>query len=128
MKSQVLIVDDHPTYRDLIVAAARARGFQVLEPVETASAAISACKRHQPEIVVVDLHPTGDVDGLALCELILDMHGSTRIVAASSFMENDLMDQAFRRGVHRCLRKPFRMDEALRLFDHLASEVEEIPA
>ena len=124
VKSQVLIVEDHPTYTHLLTAAAQARGFQVLEPVADPAGAIEACKRYRPEVIVLDLHLSGEVDGIALCDLILDLDGTTRIVAAGSFPESGQVDRAFRHGVHRCLRKPFRMDEALRLFENLAKEFE----
>lgn len=122
MPSQVLIVDDHPSYGQLLVNAAQARGFRVLDPVSDATAAIDACRRHRPEIVVLDLHLTGDIDALALCQLIQDLDGTVCIVGSGSFPDSSHVERAFRHGVHRCLRKPFRMDEALRLFDHLAKE------
>lgn len=124
MTTQVLIVDDHPSYCQLLVNAAQARGFHVLDPVRDATAAIDACRRHRPEIVVLDLHLAGDIDALALCQLIQDLDGMVRIVASGSFPDSSHVERAFRHGVHRCLRKPFRLDEALRLFDHLAAEFE----
>ncbi|HKK71290.1 MAG TPA: response regulator [Candidatus Krumholzibacteria bacterium] len=123
MKTRVLIVDDHPTYRHLLIAAAESRGFRVLPPVERASDAIECFKREQPEVVILDLHLPGEVDAFALSEFMLDLAGNTRIVAASSFSESGLVDRAFQRGAHRCLRKPFHMDEAQRLFDHLSREL-----
>ena len=127
MKCQVLVVDDHLTYSSIVTSAALARGFQVLEPVDTTADAVAACQTHRPEVVVLDLHLSGDVDGLALCELILDIDADVRVIGASSFDDNELMERAFRHGVSRCLRKPFHLDEALRLFDHLARELTEIP-
>lgn len=124
MKSQVLIVDDHPTYCHLLASAAQARGFQALDAVTTPSDAIEACRRHRPEVVILDLHLAGEIDGLSLCDLILDLNGTVRIVASGSFPDTDHVTRAFRHGVHRCLRKPFRMDEALRLFEHLAKELD----
>ncbi len=127
MKTRVLIVDDHSTYRQLLQMAAETRGFRVLPPADRASEAIDVFKREQPEVVVLDLHLAGDVDAFALIEFMLDLDGNTRIVAASSFSEGDLVDRAFRRGAHRCLRKPFHMDDALRLFEHLGRELDSLP-
>jgi CheY-like chemotaxis protein len=124
MKAQVLVVDVNPTYRRILMSAAQARGFQVLDPVHSATAAVDACTRLGPEVIVLDLHLRGEVDGFALCELLLDLNSKARLVAASSFAETGLVERAFHAGAHRCLRKPFRMDEALRLFEHLAAEFE----
>ena len=127
MQAQVLVVDDHPNHRRLLLSAAQARGFRLLEPCSTTKDAITACSIHRPEVVVLDLHLQGGVDGFALCELLRDICPQAKIVVSSSFSESDLMERVFAVGAHRCLRKPFRMDEALRLFEHLAVELESQP-
>lgn len=124
MNAQVLVVDDHPNYRRLLLSAAQARGFDVLEPLHDASEVLRVCTQLQPRVVILDLHLPGDVDGFSLCELLREIDGRMRIVVSSSFAESDLMERAFDAGAHRCLRKPFRMDEALRLFEHLANELD----
>lgn len=123
MNARVLVIDDHPNYRRLLMSAAQARGFQLLEPCFTTKDAIATCSAHAPEVVVLDLHLQGDVDGFEFCRLLRDLCPQARIVVSSSFAESDLMDRVFAAGAHRCLRKPFRMDEALRLFEHLAVEL-----
>lgn len=127
MQAQVLVVDDHPNHRRLLLSAAQARGFRLLEPCSSSQEAIAACSQHRPEVVVLDLHLQGGFDGFALCELVRDICPQARIVVSSSFAESDLMERVFAAGAHRCLRKPFRMDEALRLFEHLAVELETQP-
>mgnify|MGYP000228788680 FL=1 len=47
-----------------------------------------------------------------------------KIVVTSSFNGRDTIQRAFAAGADRCLRKPFRMEEALRLFEHIALELE----
>jgi DNA-binding NarL/FixJ family response regulator len=122
MKSRVLIIDDHPSYQQRLASAAQARGFQVLPPVSGAQAAVEAVSMHMPQIILLDLHLEDDVSGLDLCRLIADLVGASRIVVSSSFSDPDLMESAFAAGATRCIRKPFRMDEALRLFENLARE------
>jgi len=122
MKSSVLIIDDHPTYQQRLCAAAQARGFQVLAPVSGAQEAVEAVSMHMPDVILLDLHLTDDVSGLDLCRLLSDLVGGSRLVVSSPFSDPDLMESAFAAGATRCIRKPFRMDEALRLFENLARE------
>lgn len=126
MKAQVLIVDDHPAYRQRLESAAQARGFQVLPHCDRTEDAIEAFHSSQPDVVILDLHISGTTDGVSLCQLMVDLRHGVRVVVSSGFSDPDLMDRAFQAGAHRCLRKPFRVDEALRLFDNLAAEFDEV--
>lgn len=122
MKSSVLIVDDHPTYQQRLAAAAQARGFQVLTPVAGAQEAVEVVSMQQPQVIVLDLHLSDEVSGLDLCRLLADLASGSCVVVTSPFSDGDLMESAFAAGAMRCIRKPFRMDEALRLFENLARE------
>lgn len=122
MQARVLIVEDHPGYVALLSAAAHAKGFQVLEPCTEAAEALRRCADLQPEVVILDLHLSGEVEPLELARMLVELRRSPLLVGSGSLAEPGAMEEAFSRGIDRCLRKPFRMEEALRLFDVLAAE------
>lgn len=128
MKPEVLILDDHPTYQNVIRSAAEARGFQIIASESTTGAAIQVCSRTRPAVIVVDLHLEDDTDGYAFCRLLREINGPVTIIVTSPFYGRDTVDRAFAAGADRCLRKPFRMEEALRLFEHVANELAMTPA
>lgn len=128
MKNEVLILEDHPTYQQVIKSAAETRGFQVIASESSTGAALQVCSRTRPAVIVVDLHLEGDTDGYAFCKLLREINGPVKIVVTSPFNGRDTIDRAFAAGVDRCLRKPFRIEEALRLFEHLAQELSPTPA
>ena len=72
----------------------------------------------------MDINLPGEMDGLDATRLILDTSPDTLVVACSGFSNPDMMELAFEVGVHRCLRKPIRMEEAHRLFENLHQELE----
>lgn len=123
MKADVLILDDHPTYQRVLRSAAETRGFRVIGAESSTGAALQICSKTRPDVIVVDLHLEGDSDGYAFCKLLREINGPSRIVVTSTFTGNNTVDRAFEAGADRCLRKPFRMEEALRLFGHLAFEL-----
>ena len=86
------------------------------------------CARTRPAVIVVDLHLDRDSDGYAFCKLLREINGPVKIVVTSSFNGRDTIQRAFAAGADRCLRKPFRMEEALRLFEHLGLELEPVEA
>jgi two-component system OmpR family response regulator len=123
LKAEVLILDDHANYQRLLKSAADSRGFQVLEPASSIAEALQICSRVSPAVIVVDLHLDRDGDGYSFCKLLREINGPAKIVVTSSFTGRDSVERAFNAGADRCLRKPFRMEEALRLFEHLALEL-----
>ena len=128
MKSDVLILDDHPNYLRILKSAAETRGFKVIDAESTTGAALQVCARTRPAIIVVDLHLDRDSDGYAFCKLLREINGPVKIVITSAFTGRDTVQRAFASGADRCLRKPFRLEEALRLFEHLGLELQPINA
>jgi DNA-binding response OmpR family regulator len=66
--STVLVVDDEPIVRDVVVRYLRRDGFETLE-AGTGEAALSLLERGLPSLVVLDVMLPG-VDGLELCRRI----------------------------------------------------------
>jgi DNA-binding response OmpR family regulator len=66
----VLVVDDEPTLRDVVVQYLRREGYATLE-AEDGDAARELLEREWPNLVVLDLMLPG-TDGLALCRWIRD--------------------------------------------------------
>ncbi len=128
MRAEVLILDDHANYQQLLKSAAGSKGFQVLEAATTTAAALQICSRVSPSVIVVDLHLDRDSDGYSFVKLLREINGPVTIVVMSTFSGRDSVERAFGAGADRCLRKPFRMEEALRLFEHIALELTPVTA
>jgi DNA-binding NarL/FixJ family response regulator len=62
----VVIVDDHPGFRRMARALLEADGFTVLGEAGDGDAAIGACERLDPDIVLLDVVLPGE-DGFAVC-------------------------------------------------------------
>ncbi|MEA2478471.1 MAG: hypothetical protein QOJ07_393 [Thermoleophilaceae bacterium] len=61
MVPRVLIVDDHPTFRRSARLLLESEGFDVCGEAGDAAAAVEACERLAPEIVLLDVQlPDGD--------------------------------------------------------------------
>ena len=63
--SRVLIVDDDPTVREVVVAYLRAERYDVVEAAD-GETALSMVGHHRPDLVVLDVMLPG-VDGLEVC-------------------------------------------------------------
>lgn len=111
VKPLILVVEDDPAVRNLIVAALEAHGLRHMA-VETAHAAIAAASSQAPSIVLLDLG-LPDMDGVKVVESVRAWSGMPIIVVSARSEDADkiraldagarrLPDQAvFGRGVAR---------------------------
>ncbi len=90
-RGRVLVIDDDHLVGAMLVAHARAAGFdaRVTDDPETFYSLVSDW---QPTFVVVDL-VMGDVDGLAVLKVLAEMHTDAAVVIASG-MGSKILDSA----------------------------------
>lgn len=69
MRPTVLIVDDHPPFRAAARAVLEAEGFGVVGEAGDATAALLACARLSPQVVLLDVQLPGP-DGFAVAEML----------------------------------------------------------
>ena len=111
-KSPILVVDDDPSIRDMLVLA--------LKPVfpdrdiQTASDGVDAgmkLLRFAPGLLVLDLMLPG-VDGFEVCRLVRsdpELH-SISILCITGYNEPHIYEKAMRAGANDCLFKPLEVE------------------
>ena len=110
VKPLVLVVEDDPAVRNLIVAALEAHGLRHMA-VETAHAAIAAASSQAPSIVLLDLG-LPDMDGVKVVESVRAWSGMPIIVVSARSEDADKI-RALDAGADDYLTKPFSIDELL---------------
>jgi len=125
---EVLVVDDEPDVRELLVEYFRNRGW----PVASASdgrAAVSAIERAPARygLILTDLQLPG-ADGLAVLRAAKAANPSCYVVIITGYASLDSAIQAVRLGAYDYLTKPFSLGQievvAKRVTDRLALESE----
>jgi two-component system, NarL family, response regulator LiaR len=114
---KVMIVDDHPVVRDGLKNMLDA--FDDLELVgeaEDGSQALATCEQYQPEVILMDMFMPG-MDGIAATRAILNKYPDIQIIILTSFVEEDLVQNALEAGAVGYLVKNAPIDtlaEAIR--------------
>ena len=110
VKPLILVVEDDPAVRNLIVAALEAHGLRHMA-VETPHAAIAAASSQAPSIVLLDLG-LPDMDGVKVVESVRAWSGMPIIVVSARSEDADKI-RALDAGADDYLTKPFSVEELL---------------
>jgi DNA-binding response OmpR family regulator len=102
--SSVLVVDDEPSVRDVVVRYLRQEGYATLEAGD-GDEARSLLEREMPSLIVLDLMLPG-IDGLSLCRWIRERSGTPVIMVTALGEESDRLT-GLELGADDYLTKPF---------------------
>ena len=83
MRPTVVIVDDHPAFRESASALLEAEGFSVVGEAADGDEAIAAVERLRPEVVLLDIQ-LPDLDGFTVAERLAAGPQPPRVVLISS--------------------------------------------
>lgn len=94
----VLIVDNHPVYRDGLVRAVKARrDLRLLGEAEDGREALERVKELRPDVAVVDMRMP-ELDGLQLLGAIGRDFAETRVVILSAYVDGEIAYRALAEG------------------------------
>jgi DNA-binding response OmpR family regulator len=106
--SMVLVVDDEPIVREVVVRYLRREGYETLEAAD-GSRARELLERHDPSLVVLDLMLPG-TDGLELCRWIRSRSDLPVIMLTARGEESDRIS-GLELGADDYVTKPFSPKE-----------------
>lgn len=108
----VMVVDDHPIWRDGVARDLSERGFPVVATAPDAAAAVRIVAAARPDVVLMDLHfASGGPSGAAATRQILTAVAGTRVLVLSASGEHaDVLD-AVKAGASGYLVKSASLDE-----------------
>ena len=116
--ARVLLVDDHAIVRRGLRSILELESdISVVAEAGGRSDALAAIDRAQPDIVLLDLKLSSDHDaeGLELCSEILERRPDSNVVILSTFLDEDLLNQALRRGAKAYVLKEVDVVELVRI-------------
>jgi len=97
-KNTVLIVDDHPLFREgLKSILARRSGFEVVGEAGNGAEGFRKAKKLKPDLVVMDLS-LPDQSGIEVTHKIRSLLPETRVMVLSMHAKIDYITEAFRKG------------------------------
>jgi len=112
-RHRVLVVDDHPMYRDgLAMTLAASRDFEPVGAAGDAESALEMISELHPDLVLMDLRLPG-MSGIEATRRILAADPTARVVVVSMLEDDDSIFAAMRAGARGYLLKGADRDELL---------------
>lgn len=108
----VMVVDDHPIWRDGVARDLSERGFPVVATAPDAAAALRIVAAVRPDVVLMDLHfASGGPSGVDATRQILTVVPGTRVLVLSASGEHADVLEAVKAGASGYLVKSASLDE-----------------
>lgn len=128
---KVMIVDDHLLLRDgLNLLISTFDDIQVIAVADGGAKALKLCKKEQPDVILMDM-VMPECDGPESIERILKHFPEIKVIALTSFVEEDLVVRAIQSGAIGYLLKNVSADklaEAIRSAKQGQSTIEAMAA
>ncbi len=121
-KIKVVVVEDHPIYRQGITANLKnSAGFEIVDEVESGYAALMACEKFKPDLLLLDLTLKGTMSGNDVILYLRETGSQIKIVVISA-NEYALSRNPVDIGADRCLLKTAGREELLQTLLEVIAE------
>jgi DNA-binding NarL/FixJ family response regulator len=112
MSLKVMVVDDHPMWRDGVARDLTEVGLEVVATASTGTEAINRAKATRPQVVVLDLQ-IPEPNGVAVTSALVEDDPSVRVLILSASGEQADVLEAVKAGATGYLVKSASRDELL---------------
>lgn len=106
----VMVVDDHPMWRDGVARDLEARGFQVVATADGVASAVTRARATVPQVILMDMD-LGDGGGVEGTASVLTVSPASRVLVLSASAEREDVLGAVKAGATGYLVKSASIDD-----------------
>jgi DNA-binding response OmpR family regulator len=108
--NKILIVEDESVVALDIASALRKEGYEVVDIVEDSNAAFDAIEKKHPDLIVMDIHIDGTIDGIDTSRRIKATY-DIPLIFLTAYNDKKTIDRAVQTVPKGYLIKPFKRQE-----------------
>lgn len=109
---KVMVVDDHPMWRDAVTRDLQAAGFAVVATAEDGPQAVRRARAAAPDVLVLDLNLPG-LPGVQVCKEVVGAQPAVRVLVLSASGEHADVLEAVKSGATGYLVKSASTEELI---------------
>jgi PAS domain S-box-containing protein len=109
-EKSVLIVEDEGVVALSIKAALTKMGYTVVGIAVSGSEAIALATEKKPDVILMDIHIKGDIDGIQTTEKLNSVM-DVPVIFLTAYADDETVSRAIRTGSHSYLVKPYNPRE-----------------
>ncbi|ATE57857.1 MULTISPECIES: response regulator [Actinosynnema] len=117
----VMVVDDHPLWRDGVARDLAERGFQVVATAADAGSAVRIARAVRPAVVLMDLNLGEAASGVDATRMIAGELEGTKVLVLSASGEHDDVLEAVKAGASGYLVKSASAEELVEAVNRTAA-------
>jgi DNA-binding NarL/FixJ family response regulator len=117
--TSVILVDDHPVFRDGLSALLSSVDIEVLATAATGEQAVTIAREADPDVVIMDLHMPG-MNGIEATSVLTGSGSRARILVLSMLDDDDSVFAALRAGASGYVLKDAGQEEIIRAIEAVA--------
>ncbi len=124
-KLNILIADDEPITRMDLRELLQESGYNVVAEAGDGFDAVEACKKHHPDLVLMDIKMPY-LDGLSASRLIIEENLADAVVLPTAYGEKEFVEEAKAIGISGYLVKPINVKSLIPTIELLFKHIHEI--
>ena len=124
-KLNILIADDEPITRMDLRELLQESGYNVVAEAGDGFDAVEACKKHHPDLVLMDIKMPY-LDGLSASRLIIEENLADAVVLLTAYGEKEFVEEAKAIGISGYLVKPINTKSLIPTIELLFKHIHEI--
>lgn len=110
MKHKIIITEDDPVTVRYMEHNAKMLGYEIAGITDSAEEAIQLCKTKQPDIVLMDINLSGQLDGIDAAKTIINSL-NIPVLFVSNNLDNETLQRAVSSNSYGYLLKPIKKEQ-----------------
>lgn len=109
-EKSILIVEDEGVVALSLQAVLKKMGYKVVGIAVTGNEAIALAQEHKPNVILMDIHIKGDIDGIQTTEKINEF-SDVPVIFLTAYADDETVQRAIKTRSHSYLVKPYNPRE-----------------
>jgi PAS domain S-box-containing protein len=109
-EKSILIVEDEGVVALSLQAVLKKMGYKVVGIAVTGNEAIALAQEHKPDVILMDIHIKGDIDGIQTTEKINEF-SDVPVIFLTAYADDETVQRAIKTRSHSYLVKPYNPRE-----------------